>query len=53
VLALGQLREANFDPHLHGLLCEELKHLYVALTRARKTVGACARMCGVCMKAYV
>ena len=36
--ALGPLREACFDPCLHGMLCEELKHLYVALTRARKTV---------------
>ena len=28
----------EFDPQLHLVLCEELKYLYVALTRARKRV---------------
>ena len=34
----GMLRTLNFDPHVHQILCEELKHLYTAITRARVKV---------------
>ena len=29
------LRMLPFDEHQHVLLCEELKHLYTAITRAK------------------
>ena len=34
----GSLRTLEFDEHAHQLFCEELKHLYTAITRARVRV---------------
>jgi tetratricopeptide (TPR) repeat protein len=34
----GMLRPLDFDPHVHQILREELKHLYTAITRARVRV---------------
>ncbi|KAK9820310.1 hypothetical protein WJX72_008781 [[Myrmecia] bisecta] len=34
----GALRRLEFDPRTHVLLCEELKHLYTAITRAKNNV---------------
>lgn len=32
------LRPLRFDPVRHVILCEELKHLYTAITRAKNNV---------------
>eukprot|EP00887_Chlorella_sp_A99_P006107 scaffold22.g6107.t1 len=37
-LGKGPLRPLPFDPAAHKLLCEELKHLYTAITRAKNSV---------------
>eukprot|EP00775_Hariotina_reticulata_P001454 gene1454-1796_t len=34
----GWLRPLEFKPEQHSLLCEELKHLYVAVTRAKNNL---------------
>lgn len=36
--AEADLRPLRFDPLRHGMLCEELKHLYTAITRAKNNV---------------
>ena len=40
--AAGYLRPLAFDAAKHTALCEELKHLYTAITRAKCNVGACS-----------
>ena len=34
----ADLRPLAFDPLKHAILCEELKHLYTAITRAKNNV---------------
>ena len=34
----ADLRPLTFDPLRHSILCEELKHLYTAITRAKNNV---------------
>lgn len=37
----GMLRALEFSDREHQILCDELKHLYTAVTRARGRLGAC------------
>lgn len=49
----GMLRTLNFCPHSHQLICEELKHLYTALTRGMFPRRCTARQLLLCLRLLV